>query len=261
MEVAEGHQRLADYPVTLDNFEGPLDLLLHLIQEQQLDITEVALAAVTDQYLAYLRAMEELDLAIASEFIVTAARLLDIKARTLLPPQKPAEEPPMSEDEDPAVELIRQLEEFRRYKAVAEFLQAKEAEEAPRFPRTPGEMEAFAADIELQGVTLADLAAVFQEVLKQAAQRGLEGIPSEIAPDTITVAERIQHVQQLLHSRRGRIVFLDLFKGTPSRVEVVVTFLAVLELLRRRHIRVLQEETLGPIYLERLPAPGGGPGS
>lgn len=261
MGVEERHQRLADYPVTLDNFEGPLDLLLHLIEEQQLDITEVALAAVTDQYLAYLRAMEELDLAIASEFIVTAARLLDIKARTLLPPQKPAEEPPVEEEDDPAAELIRQLEEFRRYKAVAEFLEAREAEEAPRFPRTPGEMKDFAAGIQLEGITLADLAAVFQEVLRQAAQRGMDGSPAEIAPEAITVADRIRHVQSLLKSSRGRIVFLDLFKGTPSRLEVVVTFLAVLELLRRRQIKVLQEEAMGPIYLERLPAPGGGQAS
>lgn len=261
----EGNQLLAPYPVTLDNFEGPLDLLMRLIEERELEITEIALATVTDQYLGHLQQMTELDLAVASEFIVIAARLLDIKTRTLLPPQQPtdAEEAPA----DPAAELVERLLAFRQYKEVAAFLEAREAEEAPRFPRSPAEMKAMAAEIELAGVTLVDLAALFNEVLSQAARRGTDADIHEIAGDTVTVAQRQREVLWQIGKNKGRVVFLDLFAGQPTRLEVVVTLLAVLELLRGRRIRVVQHEPLGPIFIEQLtptekePHPAGAPGA
>lgn len=251
--LIKGKELLSEYPVALDNFEGPLDLLIQLIEAQKLDVTEVALAAVTDQYLAYLQRMQQLDLEVASEFIVIASRLLDIKTRTLLPPQQP-EDSGEEELEDPAAQLLARLEEFRRYKEVAAFLESREAREAPRFPRTPAELAQLEADVDIDGITLADLAAVFNEVLQQVGQRDADDAVQEIVPAPVSVADRQREVLWRLRKSSGQIVFLDLFSGQTSRLEIVVTFLAVLELLRRRRIRVYQSQPLGPILLSPLPA-------
>lgn len=242
---------LSSYPIQLSNFEGPLDLLLQLIEDQELDVTEIALNAVTEQYLAHMRAMEELDLEVAAEFIVVAARLLDLKARTLLPPER-RDANQDSDEEDPAEELIHRLLAYQKFREVAEHLRQREGEEALRFPRTPEELEVLESEAELEGVTMADLIALVDEVVRAADARGTEAEIREIDRDGITVADRIRAVLWQLRRGRGAITFKSIFSGQATRLEVVVTFLAVLQLLGQRKVRAVQHDTMGPIYIESL---------
>ncbi len=238
----------ADNRVSLDIFEGPLDLLLYLIKKDEVDIYEVAIERLTKQYLEYIDTFKLLNIELASEFVVMAANLMYIKSRTLLPKheQPPEEE---AEEEDPRWELIRQLVEYKKFKDAAGFLEQREASQvnvfagAPEVPERPAEADPSPPP----GVGIFDLIRAFQKVLRRFDDAaGLE----EIVDDRFTVGDRIDYL--LAEVGRGRRTkFKDLFAGASSRSEVVVTFLALLELIRLREFRVQQENTLGEIEIER----------
>lgn len=234
--------------VKLPVFEGPLDLLLYLIKKDELDIYDIPIEQITRRYLEYLQLIKMLDLEVAGEYLVVAATLLYIKSRVLLPhDQRPPEDE--AEEDDPRWELVRQLVEYKKYKDAAfELSQCLAREEnvhrrgAALKPETGG-TDALAFD----KVGLFDLLAVFQKVLARADQR--EDL-RDIFEDRFTVSDKIQLIQEKI-TQRQRIIFEELFIGSASRTEIVVTFLAVLELIRLRQIDVVQEGSFAPIELVR----------
>jgi segregation and condensation protein A len=240
------------YHVTLPIFEGPLDLLLHLIEREELDITSISLAQITDQYLSYLEALRglgQIDADGLSDFLVVAARLVLIKSRALLPrrPALPGEE----EEEDPGEQLARQLREYKRFKQVAMGLQELDSQHWRSFVRV-APVPKMQSRIDLEGVTLESLLAAVREALSVTPP--LPPVGDLVQRLTITIADQVHHIVRLL-SAGERTTFRSLLSGAASRVEIVVTFLAVLELLKRQRIRATQDELFGEIVIE---AAGGG---
>lgn len=234
------------YRVKLETFEGPLDLLLHLIRENRMNILDIPLATVTEQYLDYVRLMEELDLAVAGEFLLMAATLVHLKSRMLLPP----EEMPEGEEpaEDPRTELVDRLLEYQRFKEVAAELAAREAEQGLRYtrggPPLVGEVEGPLS------LGLFELLAAFRRVLQRA-----EGGPVlQITRETLDVGQRLLRILDLLNAE-SPLVFTALFAGQRTRAELIVTFLALLEILRRGLASARQPESFGQIMVYRALAP------
>jgi len=234
-----------DYKVKLEIFEGPLDLLLYLIKQDEIDIYEISLERITSQYLEYLQAFKELNIDIAGEFIVMAANLIYLKSRSLLPvDQQPPDED--AAEDDPRWDLIRQLIEYKKFKEAAAQLQVRQLEEEGRFVRQTNGVEAIAAaPLRLGEVGIFQLINAFQNVIKRIEAR--ENL-SEIFGEHYTVSDKIEWILQ----RVGDGVplrFSELFASMASRVEIVVTFLALLELIRLRQVRATQADPFAEIEL------------
>lgn len=238
--------------VKLPVFEGPFDLLYHLIEAEEIDIWDIPIASVAEQYLAYLTAWREMDLEIAGEFLVMAARLLAIKARLLLP--DPAEEEEGEEGDegiDPREQLARQLLMYRRFKIAAGRLERLAAARAGIRGRRPapvvdvnrGRLEPGAGDPH-------ELAALYSRLLR--AKRERESSALHIASREYTLEERIEQIAALLR-QGGKTSFVSLLPGPLTRRNIVITFLAVLELVRLGLAQALQDEPFGPLMLEAAP--------
>ena len=234
---------LGDYPVRLQNFEGPLDLLLHLIKKHELDIYDIPIALVTQQYLDYLDLMDELDLNldVVGEFLVMAATLIHIKSRMLLPRPDPTQEDP---GEDPREALVRRLIEHQRFKAAAELLHEKEIQRSAQWGRPDGrvaEVVGEAPEPEVE-VDLFSLMAAFRQVLDRARQRPRVLLP----PEQLSIEDRIEQLLARL-SETEACGFEELFADVQTRSGMVVTFLALLEMIRLKLVRVFQQANFGPI--------------
>lgn len=228
------------YKVQLEVFEGPLDLLLHLIRQQELDIYEIPIASITQQYLDYVQMMRDLNITVAGEFVVMAATLIHIKSRMLLPL-----EPDPSQDEteeDPRQELVQQLIEYEKYKKAAHMLHEKESVELAVWPR--GEHEFELDEKEVVSVGLFDVISAFHQVV----QRYQDQIVWEIERDTVTVGEKIDEIRRLLKARR-RFLFSLFFERKLSRMHLGVTLLALLELVRRGEICLFQKGVFEDIQI------------
>ena len=235
-----------DYKVKLEIFEGPLDLLLYLIKRDEIDIYDIPIEHITRQYLGYLEAFKILDLDIAGEFVVMAANLIYIKSRSLLPVhQQPPEEG--AEEEDPRWELVRQLLEYKKFKDAAAQLGEREAVQRAIFSRMPEEPE-FQGERPIAEVSIFDLINAFQKVLKRVNKT--EDL-REIFEENFTVSDKIEFLLKLTGTGVA-LKFTELFAGAASRTEIVVTFLALLELIRLKQIRVAQGELFGEIKLSRV---------
>jgi len=231
------------FQIKLDMFEGPLDLLLHLIREHQLDILDIPIATITDEYLRYLALMQELDLDVAGEFLLMAATLIHIKSKMLLPPDETVEGED-AEQEDPRAELVSRLLEYKRFKEAAQTLGVLESETAYLHRRG-----APAMDMEVEGplqVSMVDLLRALRDVLSRTDTAA----PLEITPEEINVGQRIVMLMDRL-AAESPVEFSQLFGNATRRVEVIVTFLALLELLRRRLATARQSEAMGPIMIYR----------
>ena len=233
------------YTVRLPDFEGPLDLLLHLIEREEMDITRLSLAQVTDQYMQYLNTMQRADAEQIAEFLVVAAKLLLIKSRLLLP-QEPV--PGDGPSEDVGDELTRQLIEYRRYKQVSMQLKEWEGKGLRGYPRIAPRPK-IEPRLDLSNVALEDLAALVDAVL--AAHRAAP-ISNVVAPLVIRVGDKMQDIEQRL-ARGERVSFRTWLGQGSTRVEIVVSFLAVLELMKERKIVVRQDELFGDILIESAP--------
>lgn len=245
---------LPQYTVQLPIFEGPLDLLLHLIERDELDITTIALAQVTDQYMAYLEMLERREVRELASFLVVAAKLLLIKSLALLP--RPPTLPP--EAEDVGDELVRQLQAYKRFKEIASLLEEQEKKGLHSYVRiAPAPRPE--PQLDLEGVTLQDLLTVVQEAL--------DAVPAPpagevITPITVTIDGQIAHIEEKL-ARWRRVRFRDMLSDATARVEIIVTLLAVLEMIKQDRVRVQQEQIFGEILIEPQvpaePAPAGVP--
>jgi segregation and condensation protein A len=236
-----------DYKVRLEIFEGPLDLLLYLIKKDEVDIHSISIERITRQYLDYINTFKLLNIDLASEFIVMAANLMYLKSRTLLPrvDQPPEED---AEEDDPRWELIRQLIEYKKFKDAAGFLSLREMEQEGRFAHQPDAGELPEAEPPtLAEVSIFDLIRAFQNVLKRFEESHDFG---DIIDDRFTVSDKIELLMQRFQPGEARR-FDELFQSATTKAEVIVTFLALLELMKLNQFVVRQSDLLGEIVIER----------
>ena len=233
-----------DYKVRLEIFEGPLDLLLYLIKRDEIDIYEISLERLTRQYLEYLQAFKELNIDVAGEFIVMAANLLYTKSRSLLPvDQRPPDEE--AEEDDPRWDLIRQLIEYKKFKEAAGQLQLRALEQERIFGREGTGAAAIAGPLRLEEVGIFQLINAFQTVLKRLEAR--QDV-QEIFGEHFSVSDKIEVILQRVAGETN-VRFSDLFGEMVSRVEIVVTFLALLELIRLKQVRAIQDSPFDEIEI------------
>jgi segregation and condensation protein A len=242
-----------DYKVRLEIFEGPLDLLLYLIKKDEVDIHSISIERITRQYLDYINTFKLLNIDLASEFIVMAANLMYLKSRTLLPrTEQPPEED--AEDDDPRWELIRQLIEYKKFKDAAGFLALREIDQEGRFAHQPDSGEQTEKEPpRLAEVSIFDLIRAFQNVLKRFEESHDFG---DIIDDRFTVSDKIEMLMD--HFQPGDAKrFDELFESATTKAEVIVTFLALLELMKLNQFVVRQKALLSEILIERRStAPG-----
>jgi segregation and condensation protein A len=225
-----------DLKIVMGDFDGPLDLLLHLIRQEQVNIYDIPVARIADEYLRYLQAMQELDIAVAGDFLVMAATLIELKTKMLLPrdPFAPAEE-----QDDPRKDLIDQLLEYQKYKAAAQMLWSRATVERAVFKRAEIETDKNNPEVT---VGLFDLLKVFQEILA----RHKEEVMMEIGREEISMSEMLERLRNMVMSA-GELNLRVFFERARSRRELVVAFLSVLELVRTTEIKLIQKQTFGDI--------------
>lgn len=229
------------YLVKLDVFEGPLDLLLFLIKRDEIDIYDIPIAHITKQYLEYIELMKVLNLEVAGEFIVMAATLIRIKARMLLPRTMDEEE-----EEDPREELVQALLEYRKYKEAAGVLKEKEEEQSHWFPRTDPDLSGLPKEEILVEASLYDLMSAFKKILDSQPKETFHTINYP----KVTIEERIEYVLSCLAQKDG-VVFTELFVDSPVKLVMVVTFMAILELIRLQKIYIRQTKHFSEIWVFR----------
>ena len=238
---------MAEYKVQFEVFEGPLDLLLYLIKQEEVDIYEVNLTKLAKQFIEYIDLMRAFDLEIAGEFLVMASTLMYIKSRELLPVDQQVVVEAEDEGEDPRFELIRQLVEYKKFKDAAAKLQTLEERQENVFPRLPGkiEFENTEAPVKIE-VSIFDLLNAVNSVLKRFQDKTAG--TREIYEDKWTVSEKIEFVLKTL-TERGSVKFSELFETAANRAEVVCTFLALLELIRLKQLACIQPQPFDEIQI------------
>ena len=244
--------------VSLPQFEGPLDLLLHLCQKHELDILDIPIAFVTEKYLEYLAVLQLVDLDLASEYLVMAATLAHIKSKMLLPAPPPGQEDDALslEEEDPREALIRRLLEYQKYKQAAADLAGRGVAGRDVFFRgMPIEEAVHTGIAPLKQVPLFSLVDAFQGVLAKSKIK----LSHDVVHERITLSDRINELVDLLRTR-GRMQFEDLFEGITTRFDLVITFLALLEMTKLRMTKLLQEDFSSPIFVEFSAQVGSGEG-
>lgn len=236
----------SSYTVKLEVFEGPLDLLLHLIRKNEVDIHDIPLSIITREYLEYIKMMKELNLEIAGEFLVMASTLIQIKSKTLLP--MPAdEEATEEEEEDPRAELVRRLLEYQKYKEAAVSLTGRHMLGRDTYARTfiSPELAEVKPEEEPAEVELFELIEAFRKVLDRVSEESFH----EVGAESITIAERINEILSQLEGKES-LLFDELFPGQFNRDFFIATFLAVLELCKLKMVKVVQANRYGSIWIQ-----------
>ena len=241
-------------PVKLEVFEGPLDLLLHLIDKNKIDIYDIPIVEITNQYIEYIRNMQREDLNIMSEFLVMAATLLDIKCRMLLPKEVNEE----GEEEDPRQELVEQLLQYKMYKYIAYELKDRELDSDMilyKGPTIPEEVKEYVEPVDLDkllgDLTLQKLGAIFQEVMKRQTDK-IDPVRSKfgkIEKEEVTLTDKFTYIHGYMKDHQ-KFSFRQLLEKQHTKMHIVVTFLAILEMMKLGEINVRQEETCGDIMIE-----------
>ena len=241
-------------PIKLEVFEGPLDLLMHLIEKNKIDIYDIPIVEITDQYMEYIHAMEREDLGIMSEFMVMAATLLDITCRMLLPKEVNED----GEEEDPRAELVEKLLEYKMYKFMSYELKDKMDEAANSFfkgPTIPKEVAVYREPVDtsqlLAGLTLEKLNAIYKSIIRRQENK-LDPIRSKfgtIEKEEVSLSEKMLEMKEFARTHK-KFSFRNLLERQCSRVQVIVTFLSVLELMKMGHIQVEQKELFDDISIE-----------
>jgi|SRR5579884_70090 len=230
----------ATYEVKVGTFEGPLELLLHLIKKNEINIYDIPIALITQQYIETLDLMKSLNLSIAGEFLVMAATLIHIKSKTLLPPSESED----VEEEDPRQELVARLLEYQKFKDAAERLEERESLWRDIFRKEPSPSELLPEEIPLTDLSLYNLLDALKNVLSRIPDKKV----LQVTIDELTVKERMQFLMERLEPIES-LLFDDLFEGMRTRHAVVVTFLALLEVIRLGLVRVVQGDACGPLRL------------
>lgn len=242
--------------IKLDNFEGPFDLLLHLIKKNKMEIYDIKIYDIASQYLSYIKAMKEMDLEVTSEFILIAANLLEIKSKMLLPKNKSED---LGEDEkDPRMELVSKLVEYKKYKLIANFLKEREENVGIVFTKKPEIIDdsrenTTSTEELLSGITMLDLFNLYDKLLNTYLNKtNTENVISrEIPIDKFRIEDKMDELLTLFKSK-DKVYFSNIKKQCSSKIEVVVTFLALLELIKLRSVKVMQQSNFREIYIERI---------
>jgi len=233
------------YQVRIENFEGPLDLLLHLIKKSEINIYDIPIHLIAQQYLTYIEAMEDLNLTVAGEFLVMAATLIQIKSKMLLP----VDETAVDEEDgpDPREELVRRLLEYKQFKEAANQLDEHERLWREIYSREQSPTVELESDESLMvDVSLFDLVDALQGILNRNPGKTF----MDILPDNLTVRDRMNSILEMLEGQES-VNFVDLFEPSCHRLVIIVTFLALLELMKLRTARIFQAEHFGPILVSR----------
>lgn len=234
-----------DYRVDLDNFRGPMDLLLWLVKHNEVDLHDIPIAVIADQFKAYLDAIQLIDFEWTGEFIVMAATLMEIKSRMLLPREPEAE----AQDDDPRLELVKQLIEYKKYKEAATLLEQQAEKQLTRLPRVPSERPAYdPAAQPLRKVELWDLVSAFGRLMRETV--ALQ--PKQIVMDETPIQVHMERILERLR-QAGRLSFAELFTPPHTRGRLLGIFLAILELIKGRRIHAEQLEAFGEVWI--VPAP------
>lgn len=239
--------------IKIENFEGPFDLLLHLIKKNEMSIYDIRIHDITTQYLDYINSIKDMDLEVTSEFIVIAAALLEIKSKMMLP--KVAEQEEESEDEDPRAELMGKLIAYKRFKLAADYLRKREENVGIMFSKKPEIIEDVKSsndnDDLLKGITILKLFNVYSDLLYKYTNKMnvANRMERRISVDKFKVEDKIIELSKRLKYEK-RLVFSEVIKNCENKMEIVVSFLALLELIKLRTISVLQEENFEEIYIE-----------
>ncbi|MEY8190971.1 segregation/condensation protein A [Peribacillus simplex] len=241
------------YNIKIDAFEGPMDLLLHLINRLEIDIYDIPMADITDQYLSYIHTMQHLELDVASEYLVMAATLLAIKSKTLLP--KHEDELMMDEDgemfeEDPRDELVEKLLEYKKYKNAAEEFKGMEEERSLIFTKPPSDLSVYVKEAESDkqelNISLYDMLGALQKLLRR--QKIQKPLYTKVTKQEISIEKRMDEIMLELQSIKGKKSFFELF-SLPVKEHIVITFMAVLELMKLNEIIVEQEDNFSDIMI------------
>lgn len=242
-QTAETSAEQSGITIRLEAFEGPLDLLLHLIKKEEVDIWNIPIARITEQYLEYLQIMKELNINVAGEWLMMAATLIYIKSRMLVPQEKKEEQE--EEGEDPRNELVYQLLEHQKFKNAAEMLYTREEVENAVWNKPPEEILEDGAEV--VSVTLFDLLKAFHEVVKRFEDQRV----MQVAQENVTIEQKIDEIRQrfLVHDQ---LVFSSFFREARSKRHLIVTFLALLELVRLREIWLFQKKAFEEIQITKL---------
>jgi segregation and condensation protein A len=242
--VADDNETPGGYRVALPTFEGPLDLLLHLIEEHELDIFDIPIAFIAAKFVEYVTLMQELNIDVASEYLVMAATLAHIKSRQLLPVVAEDQEDEEEAELDPRAELVRRLLEYQKYKHAAEQLSSAPVLGRDVFAHGVPGLEAH-GPARVAGLSLFRLLDAFQLVLSRAKAT----VDHQIDFERFSITDRINQLSEILRSK-SRVAFLELFEGQTTRSDIIITFLALLEMTRLRLTHLFQDDALGPIEIE-----------
>lgn len=234
---------MSDYKIKLEAFEGPMDLLMHLIEKNKINIYDIPIAEITEQYLSYLDQFREFDIEIASEFLVMAATLLQIKSRILLPKPSKADEAAEEEEFDPREELVERLLEYRKFKEVSEILHQMAAEQSKIFFREPQKISAQYAPLENLDIEL--LLNAFQALLEAQTDHS-----ALVSREEFSVQDKMTDVLLLLQKHPNGILFTDAFTRGGTKAEFIATFLALLELLKMKKVLIKQNTSFSPIHIK-----------
>lgn len=236
-----------EYEIMLDKFEGPLDLLYHLIEKEKIDIYDIPIYKITSQYIEYINEMKELDLEITSEFLIMASTLIEIKSKMLIP--KLVKENTNSDEElDPREELVKRLIEYKKYKEASIELKNRENTYKKIYYKAKEEIE-YDDSLELEDVSLKQMVEIYQNILENCIDFSKEIDYEEIKRDEITIEESIDKIIYLLRSKES-VKFQELFLITTSKSVIVTTFIAILELIKQKRILIAQENNFSDIYIE-----------
>lgn len=250
VESVKNFDSEVDYTTVLDNFEGPLDLLLYLIKEEEIEIRDIFVSQVTEQFLMYMKGLPYIDMDKASDYLNIAATIIDIKARSLVPPPDDGFEDYYDEEDDPQEELIRALEEYKMIKEEAEKL--KEMETVGYYFKEP-DRDVSNIQVKYKDFTLDGLLAAFANLmLKRESLKNEAGLAREIPKDRFTVPEKINYIRETVRTRE-RVQFEELFEKDTTKAEIVTTFQALLELLKHQFLIVEQEEIFSSITIMKNP--------
>ncbi len=250
VESVKNFETEVDYTTVLENFEGPLDLLLHLIKQEEIEIKDIFVSQVTEQFLSYMKGVPYIDLEKASEYLNIAATIIDIKARSLVPPPDDGFDDYYDEDDDPERELIQALEEYQMIKEKADKL--KERETVGYFFKQP-DKDLTGVKVQYKDFTLDGLMQAFTKMmLRLETKRRNNPPPREIPKDTFTVRDKIKHIRETV-SQKESMYFDELFDENANTPEIVTTFQALLELLKHQFVIAEQEQLFSTIVIKKNP--------
>lgn len=240
-----------EYKIILESFEGPMDLLLHLIDKAEIDIYDIPINEITEQYIEYIKKMDQLDLDITSEFLLMAATLLEIKSKMLLPSMKTSEDKQLEIEEiDPRIELVKRLVEYKKYKHVSQELQLYEQVQKKVYYKPKEDLSNFEGEEEIEEMDLDKLVSALNKLLEKNQNTQISIDIDEIQKEEYTLDESMEKIKVKLEENK-QITFSSLFHENSNKKEIVVTFLSILELIRTKYITIAQEDNFSEIIINK----------